>query len=132
MMFIIPFVAGAPFNAQAEAESYSQTVYTVKAYADKVGGHVNIYQEPKEDSEVIARYFDGTTLAVVDIEEEGFHKVILDDGVGYIKSQNITTGISYNQRIALAIGLVCIVAVVLILVITYYRRNANYLKNKKK
>ena len=55
----------------------------------------------------------------------------MEDGVGYVKSENLTTSISYNERIALAIGLICVVAIILILLITYYRRNSEYFKNKK-
>lgn len=131
LTLIAPFVTGAPIHALASGESHSETIYTVRAYADRVGGHVNVYAEPNGSSTIIATFIDGTTLAVLEAEVDGFHKVILDDGVGYIKSENITTSLSYNQRVSIVIALVCVIAVILILLITYYRRNANYFKSKK-
>ena len=131
LMLVAPLIVGAPFVAYANGDSHSETIYTAKAYADKVGGHIVVYSEPTTDSQVLTEIIDGTSLAVLESGTEGFHKVILDDGIGYVRSENLTTTLSYNQRVAIAIGLVCVIAVVLILIITYYRRNANYFKSKK-
>ena len=104
-------------------------LYTAKAYGNKVGGSVDVYAMP--NGEVIRSYLDGTVLTVTESEIEGYHVVVMEDGIGYVKDENLTTSISYNERVAIAIALICIVAIILILVITYYRRNSNYYKSKK-
>ena len=106
-------------------------LYTAKAYGNKIGDSINVYATPTAQSEIIRSYIDGTVLTVSKSEVDGYHVVVMEDGVGYVKSENITTSISYNERIALAIALICLVAIILILLITYYRRNIEYFKNKK-
>ncbi len=131
LILTAPFIIGAPLTALANGEDFSETIYTAVAYADEVGGHVKIYAGPSESTEVITTVIDGTTLAVAETDVDGYHKVVLDDGIGYVKSENLTTSLSYNQRVALAIAIICVVAVALILLITYYGRNADYFKNKR-
>ena len=100
-------------------EDTNYLIYTAKAYADKIGGHIEIYAKPKATSEIITTYLDGTRLAV-----------IMKDGLGYVKNENLTTTLSYNERVAIVIGLIAVITVALILLITYYRRNSEYFKNK--
>ena len=54
----------------------------------------------------------------------------MEDGLGYVKNENLTTTLSYNERVAIVIGLIAVITVALILLITYYRRNSEYFKNK--
>ena len=111
-------------------EDNNYLIYTAKAYADKIGGHIEIYANPKPTSEIITTYLDGTRLAVMESEVEGYHVVIMEDGLGYVKNENLTTTLSYNERVAIVIGLIAVITVALILLITYYRRNREYFKNK--
>ena len=111
-------------------EDNNYLIYTAKAYADKIGGHVEIYKSPKDGSEVLTTYLDGTRLAVMESEVDGYHVVIMEEGNGYIKDENLTTTLSYNERVAIVIGLIAVITVALILLITYYRRNREYFKNK--
>lgn len=115
----------------ATTSSAKYELYTAKAYGNKVGDSINVYATPSTDSKIIRSYIDGTILTVSESKVDGYHAVVMEDGVGYVKSENLTTSISYNERIALAIGLICVVAIILILLITYYRRNSEYFKNKK-
>lgn len=128
-MVFLPNIGGD--IAYAEGEESEYLVYRAKAYGKKVGGYVNIYALPSADSEVIATCFDGTSLVVTESEVEGYHIVIMDEGQGYVKDENLTTSLSYNQRIALIIAIICAVTVLLILLITYYRRNSDYFKSKR-
>ncbi len=107
-------------------------IFTAKAYGDRVGGHVNVYVLPNTDAEIKCTLLDGTEMTVAKSEYEGYYEVVLEDGVGYVKEENVTTSISYNERVALIIGIVACVTVILILLITYFRRNADYLKRKRK
>ena len=109
----------------------SEQIYRAKALSNKIGGSIDVYSEPREGAGVIRSYVDGSVLTVASSEVEGYHVIIMEDGVGYVKDENITTSISYNERIAIVIAIICVVAVVLILVITYYKRNSNYFKSKR-
>ena len=111
-------------------EDTNYLIYTAKAYADKIGGHIEIYVKPEATSEIITTYLDGTRLAVMESEVDGYHAVIMEDGLGYVKNENLTTTLSYNERVAIVIGLIAVITVALILLITYYRRNSEYFKNK--
>lgn len=106
-------------------------LYTAKAYSDHVGGSIEVYSSPSAEKNVIKTYLDGTVLTVSKSEVDGYHIVIMEDGVGYVKDENLTTSISYNERVALSIALICAIAIILILLITYYRRNYEYFKSKK-
>lgn len=106
-------------------------LYSAKAYGKKIGESVSVYSTPSDKSSIIRQYMDGTVLTVTESEVEGYHIVVMDEGVGYVKDENLTTSISYNERIAIAIALICVVAVILILVITHYRRNSDYYKSKR-
>ena len=106
-------------------------LYTAKAYGNKIGDSINVYATPSSQSEIVRSYLDGTRLTVSTSEVEGYSIVVMEDGIGYVKSENLTTSISYNERIALVIALICLVTIILILLITYYRRNVEYFKNKR-
>lgn len=106
-------------------------LYTAKAYGKKVGESINVYATPSDKATLLRQYMDGTVLTVTESEVEGYHIVVMDEGIGYVKDENLTTSISYNERVAIAIALICVVAIILILLITYYRRNSNYFKSKK-
>ena len=111
------------------SEESCYQLYTAKAYASKVGGSIDVFATP--DGEVIRNYLDGTVLTVSESEFDGYHIVVMDDGIGYVKNESLTTSISYNERVAIAIALICLVSIILILVITYYRRNSDYFKSKR-
>ena len=49
-------------------EDTNYLIYTAKAYADKIGGHIEIYAKPEATSEIITTYLDGTRLAVMESE----------------------------------------------------------------
>lgn len=129
MSIVFAFVSLSGAIAYAQGET-NYLIYTAKAYADKVGGHVEIYKAPETGSEVLTTYLDGTRLAVMESEVEGYHVVIMEEGNGYIKDENLTTTLSYNERVAIVIGLIAVVTVGLIILITYFRRNREYFKNK--
>ena len=112
-------------------EKSSYEIFVARAYGKGIGESIKVYSAPDVKSSVIDEIIDGTTLNVAKAEKEGFYVVIYDDGVGYVTDDCITTGLSYNQRVALAIGIICVVTVVLILVITYYRRNVEFFKNRR-
>ncbi len=129
MTCIIPTTA---IVAVASSPETTYTIFTAKAYGDRVGGHVNVYVLPSTDAEIKCTMLDGTKMTVAKSEYEGYYEVVLEDGIGFVKEENVTTSISYNERVALIIGIVACVTVILILLITYFRRNADYLKSKRK
>ncbi len=108
------------------------SIFTAKAYGQRVGDDIKIYSAPSTNASVITTVLDGTEIAVTECEVEGYYTVILDEGIGYVLTENVTNGLSYNQRVALVIGIVAVVTVILILIITYFRRNADYLKSKRR
>ncbi|MBO7156034.1 MAG: hypothetical protein J6V83_01375 [Clostridia bacterium] len=106
-------------------------IFVAKAYGKGIGDSIKVYLSDDVKSVVIDEIIDGTTINVAECESDEFYIVIYEDGIGYVTQDSITTGLSYNQRVALAIGIICVVTVILILVITYYRRNAEYFKSKR-
>lgn len=107
------------------------TVQVVKARSMHIGEKINVYSYYTNDSEIIHTFTDGEKINLV-VEQSkdygDFSKVIiLKDGkgeIGFVKTENITAGLSYNQTIAIILtgGLVAILIIVGITVAIVMRK----------
>ena len=107
------------------------TVQVVKARSMHIGEKINVYSYYTNDSEIIHTFTDGEKINLV-VEQSkdygDFSKVIiLKDGkgeIGFVKTENITAGLSYNQTIAVILtgGLIAILIIVGITVAIVMRK----------
>lgn len=106
-------------------------VYTyraARASAQKAGDSIYLYSEP--GGEAVETVYDGASITV--IEEQGEYSVILyQNKKYYIKSENVSAGLTYYQRTALIIGCVALAAVSLICILAYINKNKVSGKVKK-
>lgn len=82
------------------------SVEQIKATSDKMGEKIKIYEANSAESDVITKVNDGTKLKKVinDIDYGNFYEISYNDKRAFIKKDNTTTGLTYNQKIALIIG----------------------------
>ena len=107
------------------------TVQVVKAKSMHIGQKINVYSYYDNDSEIISILTDGEKINLV-VEQSktygDFSKIIvLKDGkgeIGFVKTENITAGLSYNQTLAiiLAGGLTAILIIVSITIVIVMRK----------
>lgn len=105
-------------------DTSKQEVQIVRATSTYMGEIINVYRFYNESSEIVGTLNDAerVSLIVEDGAEYGeFSKIIYKDEFYFVKSINLTDGISYNQKLAVIItsGLVgglLIICVVVFLV----------------
>lgn len=80
-------------------------VVVEKISASSMSEIINVYSYYDETSDVVGTLVDGEKVNVVlDQEDYGeFSKVVYNNGYYFVKKVNITTGLTYNQQIALII-----------------------------
>lgn len=99
-------------------QTSSITIKRMRVTATSVGRDVSLYSMPSSDADEMLSINDGTVLDVFD-ETNEFTRVLYRDQVYYINSKNITSGITYYQRLALLIALICVVAVVIVIILIF-------------
>lgn len=92
----------------------------VKATGKSSSEKIKLYSYYQETSEVIGTVVDGEKLNLVsDGKTYGdFSKIVYDGKECYVKTENITTGLTYNQRLALIISVSLVCGLLLIGVIS--------------
>lgn len=107
------------------------SIKSMQVKTDKIGRPVKVYAQPDLSSAVIDELSDGTNVNIVESDSE-FCVIVLDDGIGYIRSENVTNGLSRNQTVALIVGVVTIAAIIVILALLYYRKNKEHFASRRK
>ena len=96
--------------------------------AGSLGGIINVYLLPDEESEVLGSLTDGDKITLaqekLDSSEE-WTKIVYNDMVGYVKTANlITKGITPLQITLIVVFSVVIVATAIVIVLVVKKRNA--------
>lgn len=96
--------------------------------AGSIGGRVNVYLLPDENSEVLGTLGDGEKVVLAQekiVESEEWTKIVYGDIQGYIKTANLTTkGLTSLQITLIVVFSVVIVATVIIAVLVVKKRRA--------
>ncbi len=96
--------------------------------AGSLGGIINVYLLPDEESEVLGSLTDGdkVTLAQEKLDSsEEWTKIVYNDMMGYVKTANlITKGITPLQITLIVVFSVVIVATAIVIVLVVKKRNA--------
>ncbi|MGN0768596.1 MAG: SH3 domain-containing protein [Christensenellales bacterium] len=122
---------GYLYSKAGEAE---YDIQVVRATGKSTSEEIKVYRYHDENSDVIAVIRDGEKVNVIIEQEQDygeFRKIVCNGEFGFVKAENLTAGLTYNQKLAviIAAGLVgCLIAVVLIVVIN---KKKGKKKNKK-
>lgn len=115
--------------ATGSAKEYA--VKSMQIKADKVGNDVKVYAAPSLDGKVIKEVSDGLEVDVIDTGSD-FYLVVFDGESGYVYKDNVTSGLSLNQTIALIVGVVTVATIIVILVLLYYRKNKEHFSARRR
>lgn len=100
--------------------------YYVKAKSAHFGASIKVYAEASENSEVIATITDGSRveLTVPYNEESGFSEIRINNGFGYVLTDNLMEkGLTNGQILAIVLSVVTIAAsIVTILLFKLFNR----------
>lgn len=96
--------------------------------AGSLGGIINVYLLPDEESEVLGTLTDGDKVSLnqekLDASSE-WTKIVYNDMVGYVKTENlITEGITPLQITLIVVFAVVIVATAIVVILVVKKRNA--------
>lgn len=110
-------------------------VYVAKVTGKKTGDGIKLYKYYDEKSEAGKVLHDGQKVSVVLEKNTSYGeylKVIYDGEYYFVKSENVTTGLTYNQKLALIIsgGLIGGGLAVAFTVIVLVRKKRASVKNK--
>lgn len=91
----------------------------MKATSKKMGESINIYETNSTESRIITTVKDGTKLIRVDstIDYGNFYEIRYNHQRAFVAKQNATTSLTYNQTIALIVGIITIVTALLMLIL---------------
>ena len=91
-----------------------------------MGENINVYRSHDENSEIIGTLTDGQKVDVLvdyslSLDYGEFTRIIYEDEIGFIKTVNITTGITYDQKLAIIllssiIGALIVTAVIILVI----------------
>lgn len=102
----------------------------VKATGKSTSEEIYLYSYYDETSDVIAKLVDGEKLdLIIDGKTYGeFSKVVYEGKTCFVKTEKITTGLTYNQRLALIISAalitgLCFVGIAVVLFIRSKKKN---------
>lgn len=126
---ITGYVNGNYIYTTGGAKEY--VVKSMQIKADKVGNDVKVYATPSRDGKVIKEVSDGLSVDVIDTDTD-FYLVVFDDSTGYVYKDNVTSGLSLNQTIALIVGVVTVATIIVILVLLYYRKNKEHFSARRR
>lgn len=111
------------------------TVQVVKAKSKSVGEKINAYKYYDDKSEIAYTFLDGEKINVIveqSVNYGDYRKIIvMNDGkseFAFIKEENLTAGLSYNQLIAVIIAsgfAVLLIMVGIIVAITVRKKRKN-------
>lgn len=106
-------------------EEESFTIKHGKACSVKMGENIKVYKSNDMNSEIVYVLHDGEKLDIIDngIDYGVFNLINYKGGRYFVLKANVTTSLSYNQRIALIIGLSSVGAVIIFLVIYFIVKN---------
>lgn len=123
------FVKRAVLTEYIEIIPEKDKVYG-KANADRVGGVVNVYTAPNQDSEVLCEIIDGSEVEVLE-ELDDFYLVTFDGKVGYIvKEQLKIEGLTTVQVVAIILSIIVALAGIAIFASIYLTKKNNEEKEK--
>ncbi len=107
-----------------ETVDYDVTIAQVTA--TEMGEKINVYRSHDENSEIIGTLTDGQKVDVLvdyslSFDYGEFTRIIYEDEIGFIKTVNITTGITYDQKLAIIllssiIGALIVTAVIILVI----------------
>lgn len=101
-------------------------VIVAKATTSKMSEKINVYSYFDEKSEVVGTLVDGEKINLIDDGEDygEFRKVVFGGGYYFIRSINVTTGMTLNQKVALIIIAVLVAFLIIgaVLGYTLYKR----------
>lgn len=119
----------------SKTDDYS--VQVAKATGKSMTEEIKIYRHYDEESDVAGTVVDGEKINVVigDKTDYGdFTKIVYKNEYCFIKTENVTTSLTYNQRIALYISLaliVLLIAVGTVIAVVITKRKREFLKKEK-
>jgi hypothetical protein len=98
-------------------------IYRMQTTVTHMGDDIMLYTIPDEEG-VISSIKDGVLVEV--LGEAGiFTRIKLDGNIYYVKTINITSSVTYYQKLAITISLVCIVSILCVfLLIVFVKRQA--------
>lgn len=107
-------------------ETIDYDVTIAKVTATEMGEKVNVYRSHYENSEIIGTLTDGQKVDVLvehslSFDYGEFTRIIYEDEVGFIKTVNITTGITYDQKLAIillssVVGALIVTAIIILVI----------------
>ena len=101
-----------------------------KAYSRKMGEKITVYASHDENSEIIGSYEDGesvNTLIEQSVDYGEFTKILYNDEYAFVKTDNLTKGLSYNQKLAVIIASGVVGALIVIGIFSFliYKKKRN-------
>lgn len=112
-------------------KKYNASSYTValaRATRTAESEAIIVYSLPRDDSETVTVLSDGTVLDVVSQYDDYFYVVQVDGANCYVKAENVTTGLTYYQTIAVVVGAVTLAAIAAIILIQNFTRKSSRTK----
>ena len=107
-------------------ETIDYDVTISKVTATEMGERINVYRSYDENSEIIGTLTDGQKVDVlvdysISFDYGEFTRIIYEDEVGFVKTVNITTGITYDQKLAIILlssilGALIVTAIVILVI----------------
>ena len=120
-----------PYGYLYKSSVYDQyDMQVAKATGNASSSKINVYRFFDENSEIVTTLSDGDRINVVlDNGEYGkFSKIVYGDSYLFVKTENVTTGLTYNQRLAVIISGALILGLLIVgvvaVVIVHRRRRA--------
>ena len=96
--------------------------------AGSLGGIINVYLLPDEESEILGTLTDGDKITLAQEKLDGdseWTKIVYKDMVGYVKTANlISKGITPLQITLIVVFAVVIVATAIVIFLVVKKRNA--------
>lgn len=110
---------------QSEHEEPTETPKYGKAQAKRIGGQINLYTTPNDNSDVIMKISDGQTIEIYD-EISGYYFVNYNGHAGYTKVDDVKLGgLTSTQKIGIILAVLAVAAGGAIFVSTNLARKKN-------
>ena len=107
-------------------------VIVSKVTATQMSEEICIYAYYDESSEVVGKLSDGEKVDIVldQYDYGAFSKIVYNNGYYFIKTKNVTTGLTYNQKIALIIVAILIVILIVgcVMAVMLYKKKKRSVK----
>ncbi len=125
------FVPRGYLYSKAGEDEYD--IQVVRATGKSSSEEIKVYRYHDENSEVIAIIRDGEKVNVI-IEQEqdygDFRKIVIGGDFGFVKAENLTAGLTHNQKLAVIIAAGVFAALVAVGVIVVINKKKRKKKNK--